>query len=293
VKTYVEGNVIADVWLGFTLGINIQGMYVTGQIYNTAGLSYGIIVDGESIVQLQAIGSGYSNVPVVSTVEGQPFQVNGPVQPQETVVGVTGSGFQFTPDVSVFHTGASVPTILASIPTILPPTFGPGTGGNYSQELTIYNQTGYSPITFQDQSVLPGSGLSLAAPTVSVRSGGAISFVWSALDQVWFQVDASPTAAAYSQALSSANVNLETASNNAILTTSILVLTGTLSANITVTFPNLQGAWDVDVSGLTLAGNTLTFASGTATFVAATTVAATNTLWRVVTRGLNTIACQT
>ena len=50
----------------------IRDRYVTGQIYNTAGLSYGIIVDGESIVQLQAIGSGYSNVPVVSTVEGQP-----------------------------------------------------------------------------------------------------------------------------------------------------------------------------------------------------------------------------
>lgn len=65
--------------------------------------------------------------------------------------------------------------------------------------------------------------------------------------------------------------------------------TVSLSANATVVFPNAQGFWIVDASGITLNGHTLQFVSGSTT-AAAITPSTTNQLFFVSTYGANTIS---
>lgn len=62
-----------------------------------------------------------------------------------------------------------------------------------------------------------------------------------------------------------------------------------LTGNVTVTFPNAQGFWIVDASGITLNAHTLQFVSGSTT-AAAVTPSTTNQLFFVSTYGSNTIS---
>jgi hypothetical protein len=72
----------------------------------------------------------------------------------------------------------------------------------------------------------------------------------------------------------------------------LIILTGTLPAARTVTFPNLAGLWLVDISALTgLSGvNTLTFASGSATTTPITSLTTNSNLLLLRTTGANGIS---
>jgi hypothetical protein len=56
------------------------------------------------------------------------------------------------------------------------PTFADGIA-DY-QEILAYNQGAGDPITLQDESVLPGSNLRLAAGTITLRHKDSIRLLW-------------------------------------------------------------------------------------------------------------------
>jgi hypothetical protein len=107
----------------------------------------------------------------------------------------------------------------------------------------------------------------------------------------WLVLDYSPSLATVAsntstQALASTSPVTLSAAQYAAQT---IILTGTLTAGVTVVFPNQPGLWYVDCQGLTTTGQTLTFQSGSTTRVAATVTAADD-LYVVLTRGGNTLA---
>jgi hypothetical protein len=84
------------------------------------------------------------------------------------------------------------------------------------------------------------------------------------------------------------------ASTNVVLTANqycypCIVLNGSLTANVKVTFPNAQGCWFVDFSALTFAGRTTFLASGTAS-LGITAVSASANLVLLRCSGSNAIA---
>jgi hypothetical protein len=75
----------------------------------------------------------------------------------------------------------------------------------------------------------------------------------------------------------------------------LIILTGTVTGACTLVFPNVAGLWFVDVSALSgISGtNTIGFTSGSKTVTAVTTIATTDALWIVSTRGGNTMTINT
>ena len=109
--------------------------------------------------------------------------------------------------------------------------------------------------TYQNAALLGNNSLTnLNAPT-----GGTVSIAIGASPALSFQGNGF-TYASNVIALSNANVVLTAAQYFNYL----LILTGTITANITLTFPNTSGAWHLDTSRLVFAaGASITLASGT------------------------------
>lgn len=66
--------------------------------------------------------------------------------------------------------------------------------------------------------------------------------------------------------------------------------TVTLVGNAVLIFPNVRGIWFVDISAITLGGNTLAFKSGTATSPTISTITTTSTIVMISTTGSNGIS---
>lgn len=64
----------------------------------------------------------------------------------------------------------------------------------------------------------------------------------------------------------------------------------TLVGNAVLVFPNVRGIWFVDISAITLGGNTLAFKSGTATSPTISTITTTSTIVMISTTGSNGIS---
>lgn len=108
--------------------------------------------------------------------------------------------------------------------------------------------------------------LALVTGSIAGSSGTPVSFTSSSI------------------ALTNVNVVLSAAQ----MATPHLVLTGTMTGNVTITFPNAAGVWMLNVKGLTIGANVLTLASGsdTQTFTAITG----QNLFLVATTGANGIS---
>jgi hypothetical protein len=160
----------------------------------------------------------------------------------------------------------------------------------------IYNTTASIGTLYLPDHSQFGNLLYLDQPLVGIVPGAAIELVYFWNLGAWYQV--SRASQSDNPLAVKAATSVTTTTGSVTLTVaqyckSIIVIAASLTGNLNVVFPNQLGAWDVDVSGSTLNGHTISFTSGSTTVVAASTLLTTNTLWRVVCRGSNTIAIQT
>lgn len=304
ISAYSEGNfccdIMANALYGFTCDQHTFGN-ATGVVYNPGTGSYGVQIGQPLNNYVEVIspigGQGvYSSVPVISTELSIPFVVNNSEQFFSVALAVT-AGTTLPCGTEYLQVGlASGNVTLNTAPTIAPPTLPVINGGTYSQRLVIYNSPASNGTLFLPDHTQVANELYLDQPLVGIAPGAGIELVYFWNLGSWQQV--SRAAQSDNPLAVKAATSVTTATGSVTLTAaqycnSILVIAASLTGNLDVVFPNQLGAWDVDVSGLTLNGYTISFTSGSTTVVAATPLLATDTLWRVVCRGTNTIAVQT
>ena len=301
---YSEGNfctdIIANAIFGLTVDQHTFGS-AYGVVYNPGTGSFGVQIGYPLNNYTEVIspigGAGcFSSVPVTSTELSYPFVVNSASQFLTTSFGpVAGSTLPCSTE--YMEVGlASGDVTLTTAPTIASPTLPTVNNGFYSQRLVIYNTTASNGTLYLPDHTQVGNQLYLDQPLVGIAPGAGIELVYFWDLGAWYQV--SRAAQSDNPLAVKAATPVTTTSGSVALTVaqyckSILVIAASLAGNLNVVFPNQLGAWDVDVSGLTLNGYTISFTSGSTTVVAATPLLATDTLWRVVCRGTSTIAVQT
>jgi hypothetical protein len=293
-KPYCEANYVCDVWVasvqGFAWIMPTWGL-VNAQVYNPGGNNNAGLVmgnPGNGGLQIQPIGSGYSSMPSIASEGGQAFRIASTLSYNGTAIFLNPT-IAIESDFSIVAIAAFAgPLQMTAQPAIAPGNYGVQLYGNL---LTLYNDYLY-PITILDDSVAPGGSgvVTQSGVNVIIPPGSGVNFVW--ISGLWRQVSTGPDSPLLVQSVVQPLTNAPVVLTSLQYACSVIALTGVLTGPVTVTFPNQLGAWDIDVSGLSgiSVGNTLTFASGSASGPAISALLPTKTLLRVVTRGTNTIA---
>jgi hypothetical protein len=171
------------------------------------------------------------------------------------------------------HFSATVSSSLAPVLVMIDGANNATAGAGYTSIGCTYDATSVLYVTDSGGNIYPGIGSQLSAypgepirivslnDAGNVSGSGSSSVPFGAYIGADLKLGTRKVPTRISAALSTSSVVLAAAQYEC----DVLVLTGTITAAIELTFPNTAGLWAVDVSGLSLSGSgSLTLVSGSA-----------------------------